>query len=185
LDALPPKKKTSEIKSAIVSVQERNNHSYIPPPSPSRRNSSPGLIALGTLTTDTTSKLNILRHDRHTLGMNSTQVGILKKTHKVRLTRLLQRQNGSGLKPQIRLEILRNLTNETLEGCLTDQKVGGLLIFADLTKSDGTGTVTVGLLDTSGGGGGLASGLGGELFAGGLASGGFTCGLLGAVVVNN
>ena len=115
--------------------------------------------------------------------MNSTQVGILKKTHKVRLTSLLKSQNGSGLKPQIRLEILSNLTNETLEGCLTDQKVGGLLILTDLTKSNGTGTVTVGFLHSSGGGGGLACGLGGELFAGGFASGGFTCGLLGAVVV--
>ncbi|KAL7429121.1 hypothetical protein ACHAXM_001547 [Skeletonema potamos] len=117
--------------------------------------------------------------------MNSTQVGILKETNKVCLTRLLQGQNGSGLKPQIRLEILSNLTNETLEGCLADQKVGGLLILADLTKSDGTGTITVGFLHSSGGGGGLASGLGGELFAGGFSSGGFTCGLLGAEDIIN
>jgi len=39
-----------------------------------------------------------------------------------------------------------------------------LLVATDLTKSDGTGTVTVGLLDTtgSGGGGGLAGGLGSD-----------------------
>jgi hypothetical protein len=36
------------------------------------------------------------------------------------------------------------------------------------------------LLDTAGGGGGLARGLGGQLLAVGLASGGLTCGLLGA-----
>ncbi len=113
--------------------------------------------------------------------MNSTQVGILKQSHKIRLTRLLQRQNGSTLKPQISLEILCNLTNETLEGCLADQQVGGLLVFADLTEGDGTGTVAVGLLDSSGGGSGFACGLGGELFAGGFASGGFTGGLLGTV----
>lgn len=38
-----------------------------------------------------------------------------------------------------------------------------------------TGLVTVGLLDTSGGGGGLASGLGGELLTGSLATSGLTC----------
>ena len=39
--------------------------------------------------------------------------------------------------------------------------------------------VTVGLLDAAGGGGTLASGLGGELLAGSLASGGLAGGLLG------
>ena len=38
--------------------------------------------------------------------------------------------------------------------------------------------VAVGLLDVAMGGGGLAGGLGGELFAGGLAPGGFACHLL-------
>ena len=45
--------------------------------------------------------------------------------------------------------------------------------------STNTGAVTVGLLDAAGGGGTLASGLGGELLAGSLASGGLAGGLLG------
>ena len=49
----------------------------------------------------------------------------------------------------------------------------------NLAESDGTGPVAVGLLDATGGGGGLASRLGGELLAGGLASGGLAGGLLG------
>ena len=53
------------------------------------------------------------------------------------------------------------------------------MVATDLTESDGSWSVTVGLLDASGGGGGLASGLGGELLAGGLASGGLAGGLLG------
>ena len=88
------------------------------------REETPTKLALGTLSTDTTSKLNILRHDSHTLRMNSAQVSILKQSNKIRLTRLLQRQNGSRLKPQISLEILRNLTYEALEGRLADQQVG-------------------------------------------------------------
>ena len=53
------------------------------------------------------------------------------------------------------------------------------MVATDLTKRDGSGAVTVGLLDASGGGGGLASGLGGELLAGGFASGRLAGGLLG------
>ena len=49
----------------------------------------------------------------------------------------------------------------------------------DGQTSTNTGAVTVGLLDAAGGGGTLASGLGGELLAGSLASGGLAGGLLG------
>ena len=161
--------------------KERNNPTNpFSPPSP-REETSNKLADLGTLTTDTTSQLNILRHNSHTLGMDSTKVSILKQSHQISLTRLLQRQNSRRLKPQISLEILRNLPHKTLKGCLADQQVGGLLVLADLTEGNGTGTVTVGFLDASGGGCGFACGLGGELFAGGFASGGFTGGLLGTV----
>jgi hypothetical protein len=50
---------------------------------------------------------------------------------------------------------------------------------ADLAKGDGSRAVPVGLLDSTGGGGGLAGGLGGELLPGSLSSGGLTSGLLG------
>lgn len=42
-------------------------------------------------------------------------------------------------------------------------------------ESRHTGLVAVGLLNTAGGGGGLASGLGGELLTGGLATSGLAC----------
>jgi hypothetical protein len=44
---------------------------------------------LGTLTTDTASKLNVLRHDSDTLGVDGTQVRILEKTNKIQLGSLL------------------------------------------------------------------------------------------------
>ena len=115
--------------------------------------------------------------------MNRTKIRILKQSHQIRLTGLLQRQNGGTLKPQIRLEILRNLPHQSLKGGLANEQIGGFLVLADLTEGHGSGTVTVGFLDSSGGWGGLAGGLGGELFAGGFASGGFAGGLLGTVVV--
>ena len=71
-------------------------------------------------------------------------------------------------------------TYETLEGELADEKLSRLLVATNLTESDGTGLVAVRLLDTTGRGGRLASGLGGELLAGSLATGGLASGLLGA-----
>jgi hypothetical protein len=46
---------------------------------------------------------------------------------------------------------------QTLEGELSDEELSRLLVSSNLTESDGTGLVAVRLLDTSGGGGGLAS----------------------------
>jgi len=132
---------------------------------------------LSTLTTDTTGQLDILGHDCHTLGVNGTQVGILKKTHQVGFGGFLKGQDGRSLKSQITLEILGNLTDQTLEGKLSDQEIRTLLVTTNLAKGDGSGSVSMGLLDTSGGGGGLTGGLGGELFAGGLSSGGLAGGL--------
>ncbi len=132
---------------------------------------------LSTFSANTTGQLDILRHDSDTLSVDSTQVSVLKESNQVGLSGLLQSQDGSGLESKIGLEILGNFANETLERSLTDQEIGRLLVLADLTKSDGSGTVTVGLLDTSGSGGGLAGSLGGKLLTGSLSSGGLAGGL--------
>ena len=129
--------------------------------------------------TDTTSELNVLGHDGDAFGVNGAKVGVLEQANQVSFSSLLEGKNGGSLEAQVGLEILCNFTDKTLERELADEQVGGLLVAADLTKRDGSGAVTVGLLDASGGGGGLASGLGGELLAGGFASGGLAGGLLG------
>ena len=123
--------------------------------------------------------MDILGLDGDTLGVDGSQVGIFKEGDEVSLGGLLEGTNGRGLETEIGLEVLGNLTDETLEGQLADQELGRLLVTTDLTKGNGTGAVTMGLLDTSGGGGRLASGLGGELLTGGLSSGGLAGGLLG------
>ena len=76
-----------------------------------------------------------------------------------------------------------------------DEKVGGLLVATDLTKSDSAGPVAVQsfiqnqhdsvyyfvrLLDSSGCRRALSGGLGGELLTRGFASGGLAGGLLGS-----
>ena len=122
--------------------------------------------------------MNVLGHDGNTLGVDGTQVGVLEKANKVSFGGFLKGQDGGSLESKVGLEVLGDLTNKTLEGQLADEKVGGLLVTTDLTKSDGSGSVSVGLLDSSGGRGGLAGSLGGELLARSLSSGRLAGGLL-------
>ncbi len=61
----------------------------------------------------------------------------------------LEGSDGSALETEIGLEVLSDLTNETLEGQLADQKLSRLLVTTDFTEGHGTGTITMGLLDSS------------------------------------
>jgi len=120
-------------------------------------------------------KTTIRLTDGDTLGVDGAKVGVLEQRDEVGLDGLLKSADGRGLEAEVALEVLGNLTNEALEGELADEELGRLLVATDLTESDGTRLVPVGLLDTSGrDGGGLASGLGGELLARSLATSGFT-----------
>ena len=134
---------------------------------------------LSTLSTDAAGELDVLGHDGDTLGMDGAQVGVLEKSHEVSLAGLLEGHDGGALEAQISLEVLGDLTDKTLEGQLADEKLGGLLVTTDLTESDGSRPVTMGLLHTPGGGCTLASGLSGQLLAGSFTSGRFTGSLLG------
>ena len=124
-------------------------------------------------------ELDILRHDGHTLGVDGAKVGVFEESDEVRFAGLLESHHGGALETKIGLEVLCDLTDETLEGQFPQEQLGGLLVTTDLTESDCSWPVSVGLLDTSGGWGTLASGLGCQLFSGSLTSGGFTGGLLG------
>ena len=145
---------------------------------------------LGTLTTDTPGQLDVLGHNGDTLGVDGAQVGVLEQPHQVRLAGLLKKvaneaivdevpffeiylesTNGSGLEPQVSLEVLSDLPDEPLEGQLADEQLGRLLVTPDLTQSDCTRPVPMWLLHSSGGGGRLPGGLGGQLLPGGQRKG--------------
>lgn len=134
---------------------------------------------LGAFTTDTTSQLDVLGHDRDTLGVDGAQVGVLEQTDQVGLAGFLQCHDSRALEAQIGLEVLGDLTDQTLERQLADEQLGGLLVATDLTQSDRSWAITMRLLDSTGGRGALASGLGGQLLARSLTSGRLTRGLLG------
>jgi len=134
---------------------------------------------LRALTTETASKLDVLGLDGDTLGVDGAKVCVFEQGDEVSLDGLLKGTDGRALEAQVGLEILCDFTNQALEGELADQKLGGLLVTTDLTESDGTRLIPVRLLDTAGGGSGLASCLGGQLLTGGLATSGLAGCLLG------
>jgi hypothetical protein len=111
--------------------------------------------------------------------VDGSQVGVLEQANQVGLGGLLQGQDGRALEAQVGLVVLGDLSHEALEGQLADQQLSALLVSADLAQSHSSRSVSVGLLHATGGGGGLAGSLGGELLARSLASSGLAGGLLG------
>ncbi len=81
------------------------------------------LKVLGALSTDAASKLDVLGEDRHTLGVDGTEVGVLEQANKVSLGSLLQGTDGSALEAEVGLEVLGNLAHKALEGQLADQQL--------------------------------------------------------------
>lgn len=116
---------------------------------------------------------------------NIPEVGVLEERDEVGLNGLLESTDGGRLEAEVALEVLGDLADETLEGELADEELSRLLVATDLTESDGSGLVTMRLLDTSDGGCGLASSLVGELLARGFATSGLAGGLKGNASVDN
>ena len=95
---------------------------------------SSSVYSLRALSAKTTSELEVLGLDRDTLGVDGSQVGareerasarndregdgcdsLLEERDEVGLGRLLESHDGRGLEAEVRLEVLGDLTDETLE----------------------------------------------------------------------
>ena len=137
------------------------------------------LSILGAFTTDAAGELNVLGHDGHSLGVDGTEVSVLEETNQVCFACLLKCHYGRALEAELGLEILGNLTHETLEGKLADKKFGALLIAADFSEGNRSGPVAMWFLDSSGGRGTLPGSLCRQLFSRSLPSGRFASCLLG------
>ena len=133
---------------------------------------------LSTFSSDTSGQLDVLGHDGDTLGMDGAQVSVFKESNQVGFAGFLQCHDGWALEPQVSLEILCNLSHETLEWQFPDEELSALLVPPDLTEGDGSRPVSVWFLDSTGSWCRLASGFGCQLLTWGLASSGFTSGLL-------
>ena len=102
--------------------------------------------------------------------MDGAQVGVLIEADKVGLGRLLEGKHRGSLEAKRFFVVLGDLADKALEGQLADEEISRLLVAADLVEGDGSGTVAVGLLDATAGGGCFARGLGGKLLARNLAT---------------
>ena len=136
--------------------------------------------ALRPLATDPARKLNILGHDRDTLGVDRAEVGVLEELGEVGLRCLLERHDGVRLEAKVSLEVLGHLADEALEREFSNEELGRLLILANLAERNGARPEAVRPLDATGRGRRLEGCFRGELLAGRLATGGLACGLLGA-----
>jgi hypothetical protein len=136
--------------------------------------------SLGAFSTDAASELDVFRHDGDSLGVDGAKVGVLEESNQVGLASLLESHDGGALEAEVGLEVLGDLSHQTLEGELADEKLRAFLVATDLSQSHGSRSVSVGFLDSAGSGSGLPGSLGGELLPRGLASGGFTGGLFGS-----
>lgn len=108
--------------------------------------------------------------DGDTLGVDGAKVGVLEERDKVGFDGLLESTDGRRLEAEIRLEVLGDFTDQSLERQLSNEEFRGLLVTTDLTESDSTRLISVWLLDTTGGWCRLASSLGSKLLSWGLAT---------------
>ena len=134
---------------------------------------------LSSLSSDSSGQLDVLGHDGDSLGVDGTQVGVLKETNKVSLTSLLESHDSRGLESKVSLEVLGNFSHQTLEWQFSDEELSGLLVSSDLTEGNSSRPVSVGLLDSSSGWSRFSCSLGGQLLSWSLSSSRFSCSLLG------
>ena len=91
--------------------------------------------------------MHVLWHDRHALGVDCAQVGVLEQANQIRLRRFLQCKDRRALKSQVILERLRELAHEPLERKLANEQRGTLLVLPNLTQCDCARSVAMRLLD--------------------------------------
>ena len=78
------------------------------------------MIYSDAFTANASCKLDVLRHDGDTLGVDCTQVCVLKETDHVGLCCFLKSKHSLRLEPEIRLVLSCNFTDEALERQLPD-----------------------------------------------------------------
>ena len=133
----------------------------------------------GALSTDSAGELHVLWHDGDSLGVDGAEVGVFEETDHVGLRCLLEGEDGRGLESEFTSVLRGDFTDESLEGEFSDEKLGALLESSDFSKSDSSWSESVGLLDTTGGGGLLGSSLVGDVLSWVLGSGVLAGGLFG------
>ena len=78
---------------------------------------------LGAFSTDSAGQLDVLGHDGDALGVDGAEVGVLEDADQVGLGGFLEGHDGRGLEAEIGLEVLGDLTDQSLEGQFADKQL--------------------------------------------------------------
>lgn len=92
---------------------------------------------------DAKSQPDVLIHDSDAVGVDGAEIGVLEEAHQVGLGGFLEGLNRTGLKADVRLEVLDNPLDQAEEGFLVDEQVRILLVGADVHESLGVWTEPV------------------------------------------
>ena len=99
---------------------------------------------------ETAGELDVLRHDGYPATVDSAQTGVREQVDHVGLRCLLHGEDGAGLETQTIFAAESNLTDQTLEGKLAEEKFSALLVLFDVTEGNGPRAKAVGLLGATG-----------------------------------
>ena len=135
---------------------------------------------LRSLAPQSSSQLDVLLLDSDSLGVDSTQVGVLKQGDQVCFNGFLQSTDSRGLESQVGLEVLSDFSDQSLEWQLSDQELSRFLESSDFSQCNGTWLISVRLLDTTSRWSGLSCSLRGQLLSWSLTTGRLSCCLLGS-----
>ena len=136
------------------------------------------VVSLGPLTAYSSCKLNVFWHDRYTFCVDGAQVRVLKQSNQVSFRCLLKSHYSRTLEAQVCLEVLSDLSDQTLEGQLPDQQFCRLLISSDFSQGHSTWSVPVRFLHSSSGRGAFSCSFRCKLLSRCFSSSRFSCCLL-------
>ena len=105
------------------------------------------LSILRALAADAAGELDILRHDGNALRVDCAEAGIFEEADEVGLGSFLEGEDGRALEAEISVHVLGDLTDETLEGKLANEELGGLLVATNVAESDGSRAVAMRFLE--------------------------------------
>jgi len=104
--------------------------------------------------------------------VDGAQVGVFEETDEVALGGFLEGEDSGGLESEVSFELLGDFSDESLEGELSDEELSRLLVLSNFSEGDGSGSISVGLLNSSSVGGALSGSFVGNLLSGGFAGSG-------------
>jgi len=95
-------------------------------------------VIVEALTSDPSSKVQILLHHCNSVCVDGAEVSILKESSKVAFSSLLKGQKSLSLESKLSVDAFANSSDESLEGGLSEHEDGSLLVALDLTEGDST-----------------------------------------------